>query len=193
VKEITTINSQLDRLAINLRTSPSKPSGRRQAAKYFDPIRSQAIELYQIFQARFFEKRSCICPAPHTAGLRLEIVPVTRGSKLQRSKVLFSFDISKITQSSIPWNWREIEFEPVQRPLENGVDADCNDNSFAVSYTVTTTAKHTFSNREKPVHEQKSSFRHQVKGLFNSVLSSGAKSSKNEGYVKPSTTNCTPT
>ncbi|KAF8250454.1 hypothetical protein K440DRAFT_640029 [Wilcoxina mikolae CBS 423.85] len=127
VKDIASINSQLERLAIKLRASPSKHSSRRRAAEYFDPIRSQAIELYQIFQTRFLEKRSCICPVPHTAGLRLEIVPIDKGSKLQRFKVLFSFDARKTTQISILWSWREIEFELVQRPEtspEGGMKAD---------------------------------------------------------------------
>jgi hypothetical protein len=67
--------------------------------------------------------------AIHNANLQLARIPVDMIGKPHavRFNVLFSFD-TKSQSFSVPWNWREMEFEPVEAaPQTQPKPADATD------------------------------------------------------------------
>ncbi|KAF8253414.1 hypothetical protein K440DRAFT_657368, partial [Wilcoxina mikolae CBS 423.85] len=118
VKEISRINNRLERLVLQLPTSIRRLSRRVAIAKNYLRIRDHAVSLHSIFHDKFQRTRLCQCLAFHNANLQLARIPVDMVGKPQAVtfNVLFSFDTS--TKISVPWNWREIEFESIEATSE---------------------------------------------------------------------------
>ncbi|KAF8536481.1 hypothetical protein BDD12DRAFT_890141 [Trichophaea hybrida] len=111
VKEISRINSRLERLVSQLPTSIRRLSRRVAIAKNYLRIREHAVSLHSIFHDRFQRTRLCKCLAVHNANLQLTSIPVHMTGKPQavRFNVFFSFDITSKSQ-----RWREMEFKPIE-------------------------------------------------------------------------------
>jgi len=115
VKEISRINIRLERLVLQLPPSIRRLSRQDAIAKNYLRIRDHAINLHSIFHDRFQATRLCGCLAPHNANLQLARIPADVIGKLRvvRFNVLFLLD-TKIQSISVPWAWREMEFEPIE-------------------------------------------------------------------------------
>ncbi|KAF8244138.1 hypothetical protein K440DRAFT_663669 [Wilcoxina mikolae CBS 423.85] len=187
LEDIRKVNSQLERLT----KTPISPVRSRQhsTATVFNSLRVQAIDLHKIFRKFFQEKPGCLCPAPHTASVPLEILPVDRSSTSnpRRLKVLFSFDISIAIQNSTPWKWREFEFEPMESTtaasarvdvISGGVTCAGKDNAIDCGVphtrtcTVATTARIKSASEGKPADKGESSFRGQAGNFLSTGFSS---------------------
>ncbi|KAF8247101.1 hypothetical protein K440DRAFT_644130 [Wilcoxina mikolae CBS 423.85] len=107
---------QLERLAAPRHATGLKQTREIRSAKMYSSMRNHAINLHGALWEKFRSQSACQCPAVHNANLRLENVSATISKKDQsnpRFSVLFSFDLSPIPNESpsMPWIWREIEFE----------------------------------------------------------------------------------
>ncbi|KAH0543123.1 hypothetical protein FGG08_002549 [Glutinoglossum americanum] len=88
---------------------------RRINAAYWVSIRDHARRLFETLSSRW--SCACSCKNPHRAHLRLD---VRNGGETRDRSIrfgfLFSFDINASTAASLPWDWRDVEIEPLQTP-----------------------------------------------------------------------------
>jgi hypothetical protein len=133
IREIRTINGQLERLAPQLPPTIRKFSKLSAVTTKHFRIRDFAVNLHDVFQ----DLRGCQCKAPHDANLQLPRIHSDADEKVEetsaqiRFEVLFSFDTCSRESRSTPWGWRGLEFEPLPEqlpePMTQGAPQVIND------------------------------------------------------------------
>jgi hypothetical protein len=101
----------------NIALEPLRLERKRRAnATYWLTIRDHARRLFEILSSRW--SRTCMCQHSHKANLRLDIRKICDPEQSNaRFSFLFTFDEQiPNTMGKLPWNWRNVEIEPVQIP-----------------------------------------------------------------------------
>jgi hypothetical protein len=113
LKDITNINQRIERIAARRPTSTQTPR-KTQAAKIYARVRNHALNLHATLQEKF-QPIPCPCKAIHIVSLQLQKAATDKVRNLNpvRFKVLFSFHVIAVTKKTVPWDWREMEFEPI--------------------------------------------------------------------------------